>query len=48
VNIGFNMNLQDVEEGLYWFDVHVGDRLVTRMPLRVLYQRTIGPAAPQP
>ena len=32
------------EEGLYWFDVLLGERLVTRMPLRVIYQRvTAGP-----
>jgi hypothetical protein len=26
------------EEGLYWFDVHLNEELVTRMPLRVFYQ----------
>lgn len=47
VNLGFNANLVDLEEGLYWFDVRVGDRLVTRMPLRIVYQRFQG-AAIQP
>ncbi|HEY6444008.1 MAG TPA: hypothetical protein VIY66_11795 [Candidatus Acidoferrales bacterium] len=27
------------QEGLYWFDVHLNDALVTRMPLRVNYQQ---------
>jgi uncharacterized protein DUF6941 len=36
-------------EGLYWFDVFVEDELVTRMPMRVLYQQTVSslPYAPQ-
>jgi hypothetical protein len=28
-----------VEEGLYWFDVYLGDRLVTRVPLQVLSEQ---------
>jgi len=27
------------EEGLYWFDVYLEDELITRMPLRVVYQQ---------
>jgi len=27
------------EEGLYWWDVYLNQELVTRMPLRVVYQR---------
>ena len=46
VNLPFNMNLQNVEEGLYWFDVRVGERLVTRMPLRIVYQRIRGATRP--
>jgi len=34
------------EEGLYWFDVLHGEELVTRIPLRVLYQQ-IGIAGPE-
>lgn len=26
------------QEGLYWFEIFVGDALVTRMPFRVIYQ----------
>ncbi len=35
VNLGMTLN----EDGLYWFDVLLGDRLLTRMPLRIIYQR---------
>ena len=27
------------EEGLYWFDVYVEEDLLTRIPLRLIYQR---------
>lgn len=34
-------------EGLYWFDVLVDGRLMSRMPLRVVHQRqSLGPATP--
>ena len=35
----FAMNFQAQEEGLYWFEVLLKDELVTRIPLRVVYQR---------
>ena len=31
------------EEGLFWWDVYLNQELVTRMPLRVIYQRTALP-----
>ena len=31
------------EEGLYWWDVYLNQELVTRMPLRVVYQRMVLP-----
>ena len=37
------MNFVANQEGLYWFDVHLNEELVTRMPLRVAYQQA-GPA----
>lgn len=40
-NIDFVVN----EEGLYWFDVFLNEELVTRMPLRVLYQQVGTPRA---
>jgi len=33
------MNFIATQEGLYWFDVHLNEELVTRMPLRVTYQQ---------
>lgn len=35
INIQLNLILES--EGLYWFDVLMGGRLMTRMPLRVIY-----------
>jgi hypothetical protein len=37
VHMQLNMTIK--EDGLYWFDVSLGESLVTRMPLRVVYQR---------
>src|SRR5438105_2728031 len=37
-NLALQVNFTAPEEGLYWFDVAVDDRLVTRVPLRVVYQ----------
>ena len=46
VNLVVNVGLQAEEEGLYWFDVCFEQELVTRMPLRVLYQRVgFGPSS---
>jgi len=39
---GNNLILQmqlDAMEGLYWFDVMLNDQMLTRVPLRVIYQR---------
>jgi hypothetical protein len=36
VNTALTVN----QEGLYWFEVLLDDRLITRIPLRLLYQRT--------
>jgi hypothetical protein len=33
------VNLQANEEGLYWFDVFLEGARVTRVPLRLIYQR---------
>jgi hypothetical protein len=38
VNVRLVLQFQAQEEGLYWFDVLLNDVLVSRMPLRVLYQ----------
>lgn len=39
VNVVLNMNLLVKEEGVFWFEVSVHDQLLTRIPLRVVYQR---------
>ena len=41
VNLIINPNI-DAMEGLFWFEVLVNDRLLTRVPLRVVYQRAPG------
>jgi hypothetical protein len=38
---------QPEEEGLYWFDVFLGETRLTRMPLRAVFQR-LPTAGPQP
>lgn len=38
-NLILNLNIVIDQEGVYWFDVFLEDRLLTRIPLRVLYQR---------
>lgn len=38
-NLVLNLGFQAQEEGLYWFEVSLLDTLVTKMPLRVVYQR---------
>jgi hypothetical protein len=37
-NVMVNVNFQADEEGIYWFDVLFGERLLTRMPLELVYQ----------
>jgi uncharacterized protein DUF6941 len=38
-NLILPVMFQAAEEGLYWFDVLLAERLITRIPLRLLYQR---------
>jgi hypothetical protein len=45
VNLVFNLGLVLREEGIFWFEVLLQDKLVTRIPLRVLYQKA-GPGFP--
>jgi len=40
VNVIASVTLQVEDEGLYWFDVAIEGQSLTRIPLRVLYQRT--------
>ncbi len=39
VNLVMNLNLVIDQEGVYWFDVLLEEQLLTRMPLRTVYQR---------
>jgi hypothetical protein len=39
VGIAAPIQLAVDEEGPYWFDVRLGEQPITRMPLRVVYQR---------
>ncbi len=39
VNLILNINMIVDQEGVYWFDVLLEDQLLTRIPLRILYQR---------
>ena len=44
VNLIVNMGLTLDQEGVYWFNILLEETLLTRIPLRVLYQR-IGQSA---
>jgi Family of unknown function (DUF6941) len=39
VNLILNLNLVIDQEGVYWFDVLLEEQLLTRIPLRTVYQR---------
>jgi hypothetical protein len=45
-NLILNMNARFTEPGLYWFDVYFDERLMTRVPFRVVYARTMLPGPP--
>lgn len=38
VNVVLNVGFQATQEGLYWFSVRLEGQLLTRIPLRVVYQ----------
>src|SRR5262245_26553094 len=39
INLHGEVPVDISEEGLYWFDVFMDDQRVTRMPLRIVYQK---------
>ena len=47
VNLVIPLRLRVEQEGLYWFEVHLEDKLVTKIPFRVMYQSTTLTQAPQ-
>lgn len=38
-NLIVNLNFTALQEGLYWFDVYLDGVRITRVPLRLVYQR---------
>ena len=38
INIKLLVNFQAQDKGLYWFDVVLDDEVISRMPLRLVYQ----------
>jgi hypothetical protein len=47
VNRVIQMQMEFTLEGLYWFNVHLDDAILTRIPLRVTYSRLVmQPATP--
>ena len=38
-NLILNLNIIVSQEGVHWFDILLEDQLLTRIPLRILYQR---------
>lgn len=40
-NLILNLNISLQEPGLYWFDVYFDENKLTRIPLKVLYARTV-------
>lgn len=46
-NLIINMNFQVRKEGLYWFSVYLNEDFVTKIPLRIMYQRISVGAAPR-
>jgi len=39
VNLVAEMNMTIETEGLYWLEVHLGNELLTRIPMRIVYSR---------
>ena len=44
MNIVITLNIIAEQEGVYWFEITLDNQFLTRIPLRILYQR-IGPSA---
>ena len=47
-NIILNMRTRFSEPGPYWYNIYVGDRLVTKMPLEIVYTTMKTGAQPPP
>lgn len=40
INVTLRYLFEAPEEGLYWFDVELDGKVLTKMPLRIIYQQT--------
>ena len=47
-NLIMNLQMKFEEPGVYWFNVYVDGRLITRMPFTVTYSRISGAGPPRP
>jgi hypothetical protein len=47
-NVVINMNLGVQHDGLYWFDILLNGKLVSRVPLRIEYRPAEDPPPPVP
>lgn len=48
-NLIVEVQFPALEDGLYWFEILINDDLVTRVPLRIVYQRvTLGTSGATP
>jgi len=47
-NIVSKINMKLEMPGVYWFRIYVDDRLVTQIPVEVIYSRTVTPQSPAP
>jgi hypothetical protein len=45
-NLVAPMQFQADQEGTYWFEIYLGKRLMTRIPLTMVYNPIRGPATP--
>lgn len=48
VNLIIGIRTVFKEAGLYWYNVYLDAKLITKMPFRVIYGRTSGGATPPP
>jgi hypothetical protein len=46
-NLIIPYQIQVDQEGLYWFDVYLNEKLMTKIPFRVIYQATTFTTPPQ-
>jgi hypothetical protein len=40
-NLLANLNLSATEEGIYWFEIALENQTITRIPLKIVYERVV-------